>query len=646
MKNGDIANFRLSNCCSRRQRHAAAGDGRLSSACPSPSTPTSRSRPSSRRSSATAAPSSSTPIASTSRRRASRRRSCSPASRRCCRRTCGSTWCRSRASRRWARKLRAAGRHAVQPRRGQGAGRLHQGARARRARCSCTRTPARRARSARRWRRCASSSASGKSTFIGIDAAIDLEYTTKNDEETVCHFCPNECKRTFIDTTPPDGTTSRYIAGFSLREGHRRERRRRCSRSSPSARRSPKQFPNLVDYESKQRVHALLRRGADARGRHADQGHRACKKGFFGIKPRRGHAPLQALVARERGKRAAGAHRHPARAQPLLDRARASGRTSRRSASRSRTSSSATRRPKRCGSRAASTARSIPATREGRAGAHPQPALPRTTRPRRSRSTTSSSRSSRTCRTSSTDTMDNASCPIVAGAPDVMKAAFTKEVDFFATRGIEYLDPALSFVEPTLMARRMFETFGPRLGITEDENDSRRTRGVAGARRCSSDDLQDEGPRDPRDGRGREPRRHPDARPPVPLRSGPEPRHPRGVPGPRLPDPVVRSIPQGPRVPRPLLQGGAREGHDQDAARDQPRVAGELLGQQRAEGVGGEVRGAPPERGRARSLVASSAATTRRPTASSTDHRRRARRRTRRCTTSTRTSRAGRSRSA
>jgi predicted nucleotide-binding protein (sugar kinase/HSP70/actin superfamily) len=69
------------------------------------------------------------------------------------------------------------------------------------------------------------------------------------------------------------------------------------------------------------------------------------------------------------------------------------------------------------------------------------------------------------------DTMDNATCPIVAGAPDVMKAAFTKEVDFFATRGIEYLDPALSFVEPTLMARRLFETFGSRLGITEDEND-------------------------------------------------------------------------------------------------------------------------------------------------------------------------------
>src|SRR4029079_11292325 len=69
------------------------------------------------------------------------------------------------------------------------------------------------------------------------------------------------------------------------------------------------------------------------------------------------------------------------------------------------------------------------------------------------------------------DTMDNASCPIVAGAPDVMKAAFTKEVDFFAQRGIEYVGPAISVVDPELLARRMFETFGSRLDITEDEND-------------------------------------------------------------------------------------------------------------------------------------------------------------------------------
>jgi predicted nucleotide-binding protein (sugar kinase/HSP70/actin superfamily) len=68
-------------------------------------------------------------------------------------------------------------------------------------------------------------------------------------------------------------------------------------------------------------------------------------------------------------------------------------------------------------------------------------------------------------------TMDNASCPIVAGTPDVIKAAFTKEVDFFKTRNIEYVDPALTFAEPTLTRRRMFEIWGPRLGISEDESD-------------------------------------------------------------------------------------------------------------------------------------------------------------------------------
>jgi activator of 2-hydroxyglutaryl-CoA dehydratase len=62
MKNGDIANFRLSNSCS-------AGNGMLlqatatRSASPSRSSPTSRSRPSSRPSSRTAAPCSSTPTA-------------------------------------------------------------------------------------------------------------------------------------------------------------------------------------------------------------------------------------------------------------------------------------------------------------------------------------------------------------------------------------------------------------------------------------------------------------------------------------------------------------------------------------------------------------------------------------------------------
>ena len=59
----------------------------------------------------------------------------------------------------------------------------------------------------------------GHSTFIGIDAAINLEFQAVNDESTRCHFCPNNCARTFIDTKTPDGRTSRYISGFSCEKG-------------------------------------------------------------------------------------------------------------------------------------------------------------------------------------------------------------------------------------------------------------------------------------------------------------------------------------------------------------------------------------------------------------------------------------------
>ena len=50
----------------------------------------------------------------------------------------------------------------------------------------------------------------GYSTFIGIDNAINLNYESRNDESTRCHFCPNLCARTFIDTQTPDGNTARY----------------------------------------------------------------------------------------------------------------------------------------------------------------------------------------------------------------------------------------------------------------------------------------------------------------------------------------------------------------------------------------------------------------------------------------------------
>ena len=70
-----------------------------------------------------------------------------------------------------------------------------------------------------------------------------------------------------------------------------------------------------------------------------------------------------------------------------------------------------------------------------------------------------------------TDVMDDCTCPIVAGTPNVMRAAFTKETDFFAARNIEYVDDAFSFSEANLLAEQMFATWGERLGISRDESD-------------------------------------------------------------------------------------------------------------------------------------------------------------------------------
>jgi activator of 2-hydroxyglutaryl-CoA dehydratase/predicted nucleotide-binding protein (sugar kinase/HSP70/actin superfamily) len=42
-----------------------------------------------------------------------------------------------------------------------------------------------------------------QTTFIGLDAADRVEYAAHSSEETRCHFCTNDCLRTFIDVRTP-----------------------------------------------------------------------------------------------------------------------------------------------------------------------------------------------------------------------------------------------------------------------------------------------------------------------------------------------------------------------------------------------------------------------------------------------------------
>ncbi|HEY1697285.1 MAG TPA: BadF/BadG/BcrA/BcrD ATPase family protein [Polyangiaceae bacterium] len=307
----------------------------------------------------------------------------------------------------------------------------------------------------------------GRSSFIGIDAAIDLEYTSKNDDETTCHFCENNCKRTFIDTKRPDGSTSRYIAGFSCEKGTVESKEAMLSLVE-ERKKIAKAFPNLVDYESKRAfMHVYDTAPMPEAGAATDDVE--IKKGFFGLRRVATKRPFQ-----RSSKESWDARRRVRIGIPRVLNLYSTGPFF----------------------RAYFEAIGIPKTgvvfsdetteemwvKGGKYGSI-DPCFPSKVAQAHVHHLLFEAHSEKKplkfiffpilthVPNWIVDTMDNASCPIVAGAPEVMKAAFTKEVDFFATRGIEYLDPALSFVEPTLMHRRMFDTFGPRLGITEDEND-------------------------------------------------------------------------------------------------------------------------------------------------------------------------------
>ncbi|MGK3986389.1 BadF/BadG/BcrA/BcrD ATPase family protein [Sorangium sp. So ce136] len=328
----------------------------------------------------------------------------------------------------------------------------------------------------------------GRSTFIGIDAAIALEYTTKNDEETVCHFCPNECKRTFIDAKRPDGSTSRYISGFSCEKGTV-ESEQAMLELVAERKKIAKQFPNLVDYESKLAFRHFYDTAPLPEG-GAPVKDVVVKKGFLGIRRVETTRPF-----RRSGPETRERLRRVRIGIPRVLNIYSTG-------PYYRAYFEALGVPKQ--NVVFSDATSEEMWVEGGKYGSIDPCFPSKVAQAHVHNLLFHHHSDEKklhyiffpilthVPSFGEGVMDKTSCPIVAGVPDVMKAAFTKEVDFFKTRGIEYLDPPLTFSEMTLTARRMFETWGPRLGITEDESDHAHREGMRALSQFERD-LQDKG---------------------------------------------------------------------------------------------------------------------------------------------------------
>jgi activator of 2-hydroxyglutaryl-CoA dehydratase/predicted nucleotide-binding protein (sugar kinase/HSP70/actin superfamily) len=307
----------------------------------------------------------------------------------------------------------------------------------------------------------------GTTTFVGLDQAVDINYVSINDETTRCNFCPNNCSRTFIDTTTLDGKTARYISGFSCEKGtvENMDALKKLNKERQSR---MKRYPNLVDYEAK-----------------------LAFKSFYEAKPMPAHGTPKADVVVKRT--LLGAIRHKQVERPFQ-----------RSSSEAWTK----RKEARIG-----IPRVLNLYSTGPFWRTYFEALGVDSRNVVFSDETSEEMWQAGCKYGSVDPcypskvcqahihnllfkhhekkplnyiffpsithlptyivnqMDTASCPVVSGTPKVIRAAFTKETDFFSERGISYLDTAVTLNEPLMCKQQMFQEWGPLLGITEDESD-------------------------------------------------------------------------------------------------------------------------------------------------------------------------------
>ena len=328
--------------------------------------------------------------------------------------------------------------------------------------------------------------------------------------------------------------------------------------------------------------------------------------------------PFRALANEALGSAPRDPHRHPARAQHLLDGAVLAHLLRGARASRSRTSSSPTTPPRRCGSRAASTARSIPATR------------------RRSRRRTST-----TCSSTSTSREEAAQVHLLPDpharadlrdrhdgqrvVPDRRRRARRHEGGVHQggrlLRAARHRVPrsgAARSSSRSCCARRMFETFGRAPRHHRGRERLRLSRGVEGARRSSTTTCRTRAARSSRRSRPRTASRSCCSG----ARTTRIPGLNHGIPEEFQVSAIRSSRSARSRRTREYLDRYFKEeletGQHQDAARDQPRVAGELLGQLARRRCGRRSSRRTTRTWWCSTCRRSSAATTRRPTASST----------------------------
>ncbi len=327
----------------------------------------------------------------------------------------------------------------------------------------------------------------GHSTFVGLPEAIAVSYTTRTDESTRCSFCTNRCARTFIDTRTPDGTSALYISGASCERGLS-EDTEALKAFQRTRRERGRSYPNLAQMEAK-RIFAPLKEPEALPSSDTRVYEPAPPVWWRWNRPRVSERSFQRSGA------ASAAHRKnlrigmprcldfwssapfwmayfqtlgvPARNLVL----------SQESGERMFTEGAKYGAVDPCYPSKVAQAHLhdllfhrhspdrplnyvfFPTIVQGVGGLPGVPAY---------------------------------ACPVVTGTPNVLKAAFTKESDYFAARGIEYIDGAVNLADREILKAQLFVMWGERLRLTRHESDFAIEAGFR-ALTAFQEDMQEEG---------------------------------------------------------------------------------------------------------------------------------------------------------
>jgi activator of 2-hydroxyglutaryl-CoA dehydratase/predicted nucleotide-binding protein (sugar kinase/HSP70/actin superfamily) len=328
-----------------------------------------------------------------------------------------------------------------------------------------------------------------RTTFIGLDAVERITYRTTRNEQTRCNFCKNNCLRTFIDVKMP---ATLAAAASATAASATAAPAAAASAAAPSVAPAPKTFVSKVaKADDEQRV--IIATCEKGSVEDVDS-MRTIKAGLDAAK--QAHPNFVEIASREVW-RARNPERVadpiPARAWTGAGRARIAamhGRAARR-IGMPRVLNMYTYAPFFSGyfeslgippeQLVYSDYTSAEMYREGATRGAIDPCFPAKIGIAHVHNLIARKHAKKpldyiffpmvdTLHTSLTHLQGSYACPTVTVTPETAKAAFTKEGDVFAQHGVDYLDPMLNFTEPAWLAKQMFDTWGGRLGLSEEEN--------------------------------------------------------------------------------------------------------------------------------------------------------------------------------